>query len=196
MHRPVPRCALNPYITGTVGEVISAFTLFFIDGATIHLTLMGYAIGWGYVELLFSTFIKTCIKYLFIGALALNASTYPVMGRRQHPVAGNRLYVGCRGDRCRGKACVGLFGRGCGARQGMGIAADLWEKAGNRGITEMGTRCGEYINAAIIVVATGLIGVPTGGMTVVAKAALTIHARHRPGVRCVAALARHVEVLR
>lgn len=77
MHRPVPRCALNPYITGTVGEVISAFTLFFIDGATIHLTLMGYAIGWGYVELLFSTFIKTCIKYLFIGALALNASTYP-----------------------------------------------------------------------------------------------------------------------
>lgn len=32
--------ALNPFITGTVGEVISTFTLFFIGGATIHLTLM------------------------------------------------------------------------------------------------------------------------------------------------------------
>ncbi len=68
--------ALNPFITGTVGEVISTFTLFFIGGATIHLTLMGYAIGWGYVELPFSTFMKTCVKYLFIGALALNAATY------------------------------------------------------------------------------------------------------------------------
>lgn len=38
----------------------------------------------------------------------------------------------------------------------------------------MGTMFGEYINATIIAVATGLIGVPAGGMIVVAKAALTI----------------------
>lgn len=55
--------ALNPFISGTVGEVISTFTLFFIGGATLHLTLMGYAIGWGYVEMPFSVFIKTCVKY-------------------------------------------------------------------------------------------------------------------------------------
>jgi len=33
--------------------------------------MMGYAIGWGYVELPFATFMKTCAKHLFIGGLAL-----------------------------------------------------------------------------------------------------------------------------
>nr|WP_244667729.1 type IV secretion system protein [Xanthomonas sp. D-99] len=166
--------ALNPFITGTVGEVISTFTLFFIGGATIHLTLMGYAIGWGYVELPFSTFMKTCAKYLFIGALALNAATYSdwVVGSIQSLETGFTSAFAGTGAGASPASVYSVVDAALG--KGWGIAADLWEKAGNRGITEMGTMFGEYINAAIIAVATGLIGVPAGGMIVVAKAALTI----------------------
>ncbi|WP_045758394.1 type IV secretion system protein [Xanthomonas albilineans] len=166
--------ALNSFITGTVGEVISTFTLFFIGGATIHLTLMGYAMGWGYVELPFSTFMKTCVKYLFIGALALNAATYSdwVVGSIQSLETGFTSAFAGTGAGSSPASVYSVVDAALG--KGWGIAADLWEKAGNRGITEMGTMFGEYINATIIAVATGLIGVPAGGMIVVAKAALTI----------------------
>lgn len=166
--------ALSPFITGTVSEVISVFTLFFIGGTTIHLTLMGYAIGWGYVELPFSAFMKTCIKYLFIGALALNATAYSdwVVGSIQSLETGFTSAFAGTGAGAIPTSVYSVVDVALG--KGWGIAADLWEKAGNRGITEMGTMFGEYINATIIAVATGLIGVPAGGMIVVAKAALTI----------------------
>lgn len=164
--------ALNPFITITVGNVISTFTLFFIGGATIHLTMMGYAIGWGYVELPFSTFMKTCAKYLFIGALALNADTYIdwVVGSIQSLETGfTSAFAGTGEPSTSVYQVVDVA-----LSKGWGIAADLWEKAGNRGLTEIGTMIGEYFNAAIIAIATGLLGVPAGGMIVVAKAALTI----------------------
>lgn len=166
--------ALNPFITGTVGEVISTFTLFFIGGATIHLTLMGYAIGWGYVQLPFSTFMKTCVKYLFIGALALNAATYSdwVVGSIQSLETGFTSAFAGAGAGASPTSVYSVVDAALG--KGWGIAADLWEKAGNRGWREMGMAMGEYINAAIIAVATGMIGVPAGGMIVVAKAALII----------------------
>ncbi|PRE43863.1 type IV secretion system protein [Burkholderia multivorans] len=166
--------ALNPFISGTVGEVISTFTLFFIGGAAIHLTLLGYSIGWGYVELPFSAFIKTCAKYLFIGALALNAATYSdwVVGSIQSLETGFTSAFAGTGAGTNSTSVYSVVDVVLG--KGWGIAADLWERAGNRGITEMGMMFGEYINATIIALATGLIGVPAGGMIIVAKAALTI----------------------
>jgi type IV secretion system protein VirB6 len=164
--------ALNPFITETVGNVISLFTVFFIGCATIHVTMMGYSMAWGYIELPFSTFVKTCLKYAFIGALALNADTYTewVVGSIKSLETGfTSAFAGSGGPSISVYQVIdAALGRG------WGIAADLWEKAGNRGITEMGTMIGEYFNAAIIAIATGLLGVPAGGMIVVAKAALTI----------------------
>ncbi|MGP9677463.1 type IV secretion system protein [Halomonas sp. AOP27-A1-41] len=166
--------ALSPFISGTVGEVISTFTLFFISGAAIHLTLLGYSIGWGYVELPFSTFIKICVKYLFIGALALNAATYSmwvVDSIHSLEVGFTSAFAGT-GSSAVPTSVYSVVDAALG--KGWGVAADLWESAGNRGITEIGTMIGEYFNAALIALATGLIGVPAGGMIVVAKASLTI----------------------
>lgn len=166
--------ALNPFISGTVGEVISTFTLFFIGGATIHLTLMGYAIGWGYVEMPFSVFIKTCVKYLFIGALALNASTYSdwVVGSLQSMETGFTSAFAGTGASASPTSVYQVIDAALG--KGWGIAGDLWERAGNRGFTEMGMMLGEGLNAIIIAVATGLLAIPAGGMIVVAKAGLTL----------------------
>lgn len=164
--------ALNPFITETVGNVISIFTVLFIGCAAIHITMMGYSMSLGYIELPFSTFLKTCFKYIFIAALALKADTYMewVVGSLQSLETGfTSAFAGSGGPSTSVYQVVDAA-----LGKGWGIAADLWEKAGNRGITEMGTMIGEYFNAAIIAVATGLLGVPAGGMIVVAKAALTI----------------------
>ncbi|WP_261543182.1 type IV secretion system protein, partial [Burkholderia multivorans] len=135
--------ALNPFIRGTVREVISTFTLFFIGGAAIHLTLFGYSIGWGYVELPFSAFIKTCAKYLFIGALALNAATYLdwVVGSIQSLETGFTSAFAGTDAGTNPTSVYSVVDAALG--KGWGIAADLWERAGNRGITEMGTMFGE-----------------------------------------------------
>jgi len=165
--------ALNPFIGRTVGETISTFSLFFIGFATIHLTMMGYAIGWGYVELPFSTFMKTCAKYLFIGGLALNAGTYTdwVVGSIQSLETGfTSAFAGA--DAGPGTSVYQSVDRVLG--KGWGLAGDLVEKASNRGFRQLGQALSEYAYAIVIAIATALIGIPAGGMIVVAKAALTI----------------------
>lgn len=166
--------ALKPFISGTVSEVIATFLPVFILIGTIHITMLGYAMGWGYVELPFSNFMKTCGKYLIIGGIALSAAAYTnyIVGSIQglesgfsqafagHDASGSQLSVYQTVDRALGK--------------GWGLGADLWEKAGNRGVRELGMALGEYFNGAIIIVATGLLGIPAGGMIVIAKAALQL----------------------
>ena len=58
--------------------------------------------------------------------------------------------------------------------QGWDIAADLWEQAGNRGMTEIPMAIGEYVNAFVVGFATLVVGIPAGAMIVIAKATLTL----------------------
>ncbi len=164
--------ALNPFITKTVVNVITTFTMFFIAFASIHITMMGYSLMWGYVEMPFPTFMKICAKYIFVGALALNAGTYSdwVVGSIQSLEIG--FTSAFSGSDANSTSVYQVIDEALG--KGWGIAADLWEKAGNRGIRQLGMMMGEYFNAGVIAIATGLLGVPAGGMIVVAKAALTI----------------------
>jgi type IV secretion system protein VirB6 len=167
---------LNSFVDGTAGKVISTFTGFFVIGCSIHLTMLGYLIGWGYVELPFSTFMKTCAKYLIIGGLALSASTYI------DSIAGSirSLETGFTSAFSADSADSGTEPTSVyeivdeTLTKGWAIAADLWEKAGNRRITEFGMMMGEYINATIIALATFIIAVPAGGIIVIAKTGLTI----------------------
>jgi len=164
---------LNPFIEQTVGETISTFSLFFIGFATIHLTMMGYAVGWGYVELPFATFMKTCAKYLFIGGLALNAGTYTewIVGSIQSLETG---FTAAFASTSSGSSTSVYETVDQALGKGWGVAGDLVETANNRGFRQLGVAISEYIYAAIIAIATGLIAIPAGGMIVVAKAALTI----------------------
>jgi type IV secretion system protein VirB6 len=148
--------------------------MFFVAGATIHLMLMGYAIGWGYVELPFSTFSKRCFKYLFIGALALNAGDYTewIVGSLRSLETGLSSAFSGTGTEADPESSYEVVDTALG--KGWSVAADLWEKAGNRRLTEVGMMLGDYLNAVIIALATALLAIPAGGMIVVAKAALTI----------------------
>jgi len=165
--------ALGVFITRTVGETISTFSLFFIGIATIHLTMMGYAIGWGYVELPFSNFMKTCAKYLIIGGLALNAGTYTdwIVGSIQSLENGfTSAFAGTgKGPSVSVYQTIDRV-----LEKGWGVGADLWERAMNRGFRQLGAAIIDIIYAGIIIVATALIAIPAGGMIVVAKAALTV----------------------
>jgi len=165
--------ALDAFVTKTVGETISTFSLFFIGFATIHLMMMGYAVGWGYVELPFSTFMKTCVKYLFIGGLALNAGTYTdwIVGSIRSLETG---FTSAFAATDSGASTSVYESVDKALDKGFSIAGDLTEKAGNRGWRQLGQAFIEYLYAGIILVATCLLAIPAGGMIVVAKAALTL----------------------
>jgi type IV secretion system protein VirB6 len=166
--------ALNSFVSETAGNVITMFTLFALGGTTLYLTIMGYMIGWGYVEAPMSTFLKTCAKFILIAAFALNADMYTewiVGGIRSLETGFTAAFAGT-GSGGSATSVYQVVDEALG--KGWSIAGDLWEKAANRGWTEIGMAFGEYFNAIIIAVATGLLGVPAGGMIVVAKAGLTI----------------------
>ncbi|MDP4573447.1 type IV secretion system protein [Pseudomonas sp. LPH60] len=166
--------ALSPFIDGTVSEVISIFLPVFIGMGAIHLTVMGYAIGWGYVELPFSNFMKTCTKYLIIGGLALSASTYSnwIVGSIQGLESGFTQAFAATNSSGQQLTIYQTVDEALG--KGWGLGADLWEQAANRGTMEVGMAIGEYFNALIIIAATCLLGLPAGAMIIVAKAALTL----------------------
>ena len=167
--------ALNSFITVTAGSVITAFTLFAVGCATLYLTIMGYMIGWGYVERPMSNFLKTCVKLIFISVFALNVDMYSewiVGGLQSLQIGFTAAFAGADAT-TEPNSVYEVVDSALG--KGWGIAADLWERAGNRSWwSEGGTAIGEMLNAAIIAIATGLIAVPAGGLIVVAMTGLTI----------------------
>lgn len=167
--------ALNAFVSQTAGNVITMFTLFALGGTTLYLTVMGYMIGWGYIEAPMSTFLKTCAKLILIAAFALNADMYMewiVGGIRSLEVGFTSAFAGTGSSGGEATSVYQVVDHALG--RGWGIAGDLWERAANRDWSEIGMAFGEYFNAGIIAVATGLLGIPAGGMIVVAKAGLTI----------------------
>lgn len=167
--------ALGSFISVTASSVITAFTLFAVGCATLYLTIMGYMIGWGYVEQPLSNFLKTCLKLVFISAFALNADMYSewIVGGLQSLQTGFAAAFAGTDASARSDSVYQVIDSALG--KGWGIAAELWERAGNRSWwSEGGTAIGEILNAIFIAIATGLVGVPAGGMIVVAMAGLTI----------------------
>jgi len=164
---------LNTFLSTTVSNVISTFSMFFTAGAVIHIMLLGYSMMWGYVQLPFSTFLKTAAKYAFIAAIALNASNY-----NAYIVAGiNGLSDGF----------TAAFGSGQNTDtttiyqaidstlgQGFTLGATLWGDGMKTGVSHMGMMFGCLIEAAIVFIATIAIGIPAGGVIVVAKAGLSL----------------------
>ena len=152
--------ALNAFVSQTAGNVITMFTLFALGGTTLYLTVMGYMIGWGYIEAPMSTFLKTCAKLILIAAFALNADMYMewiVGGIRSLEVGFTSAFAGTGSSGGEATSVYQLVDHALG--RGWGIAGDLWERAANRDWSEIGMAFGEYFNAGIIAVATGLLEV-------------------------------------
>lgn len=166
--------ALNAFVNVTAGNVITTFTLFALGATTLQLTLQGYSIAFGYVEQPWSNFLKSCVKFILISAFALNDDMYTewILGSiHSLETAFTGAFAGADPDVASStvyQVVDGALGKG------WGIAGDLWERASNRGWRETGMALGEFFNAIIIALATGLIAVPVGGMIVVAKTGLTL----------------------
>lgn len=166
--------AMNTFIAVTSSQVISDFTLLAIAGATVYFVLFGYMIMAGRVQQPMSGFITQCVKYLLIGGFALSADIYmswvvSAIQGLENGLASAFATTGTGGDPISVYATVDES-----LGKGWAISGDLWEKAGNRGMTDLGMAIGEYINATLIAIATLLVGLPAGAMIVIAKAALTL----------------------
>jgi type IV secretion system protein VirB6 len=166
--------SLNNFVNVTAGNVITMFSIFALGCTTLYLSVMGYMIAFGFIEQPMSHFLKTCLKLIFIAAFALNADMYSewIVGA-VHSLETDFTAAFAGTDS--GNASTSVYqvvDEALG--KGWGVSGDLWEKASNRGWTEIGMAFGEYFNSIVIAIATGLIAVPAGGMIIVAKAGLTI----------------------
>lgn len=166
--------ALASFVTGTVGAVISAIMPIATLGATIYFAIMGYMIIAGRLQSPGGAVVIQCVKFLVISAIALSVSGYDsyVIGLIRGLEDG--LAAAFAGTAEAGGSMSVYATIDATLGQGWDIAADLWEQAGNRGLTEMGMAIGEYANAAVIGIATLMVGLPAGAMIVVAKATLTL----------------------
>lgn len=165
--------ALNTYVNVTAGNVISAFIETAILATTLYYIMNGYMMIAGRIQAPFYAFLLSAAKFVFISALALNADTYlewVVEAIRGLELGFTTAFAGSHGTAP--DSVYEVVDNALG--KGWGLSADLWERAGSRGLTELGMAFGDYINAILIAIATGIIGIPSGAMIVVAKAMLSL----------------------
>ncbi len=165
--------ALATYVTTVSSSVATTFISVAIGFTSLYYVMLAYMIMLGRVESPWSNFMLSAGKFALIGSFAVSASTYGtwiVESIRGLETGLTAAFSGANGINTTSVYQVVDDSIG----KGWGVSADLWEKAGNRGWTEIGMAIGEYINAIIIALATIIIAIPAGAMIVVAKTVLSI----------------------
>lgn len=165
--------ALISFLMVTAAEVINAIMPIATLGVTIYFSIMGYMMIAGRLQNPAGAVMIQGVKFIVISALALSVGGYNswvvdvIRGLEDGLSA---AFAGTSGAPPMSVYATidTTFGKG------WSIAADLWEQAGNRGITELSMAIGEYVNALVIGIATLIVGLPAGAMIVVAKATLTL----------------------
>ncbi len=165
--------ALNTYVNVTAGNVVSTFVHTAVLMTSLYYVMNGYMMIAGRVETPFYTFMLSAGKFILIAAFALNADTYlhwVVESIRDLELGFTSAFAGTHGT-----APDSVYEVVDNALdKGWGLSADLWERAGNRSWSELSMSFGDYINAILIAIATGVIGIPAGAMIVAAKAMLSL----------------------
>lgn len=165
--------ALISFVMATAAEVIAAIMPIATLGVTIYFAIMGYMLIAGRLQNPAGAVMIQGIKFLAISALALSVSGYntwvvDVIRGLEDGLAS--AFAGTAGA-----APMSVYATiDTTLGQGWDIAADLWEQAGNRGLTEIPMAIGEYVNAIVIGISTLIVGLPAGAMIVVAKATLIL----------------------
>lgn len=165
--------ALISFVMATAAEVIAAIMPIATLGVTIYFAIMGYMMIAGRLQNPAGAVMIQGVKFVAISALALSVSGYntwvvDVIRGLEDGLAS--AFAGTAGA-----APMSVYATiDTTLGQGWDIAADLWEQAGNRGLTEIPMAIGEYVNAIVIGISTLIVGLPAGAMIVVAKATLTL----------------------
>lgn len=166
--------ALNAFVGATAGQVIADITPFAMLGATIYFALAGYMIIAGRIQTPGGTVMIQAVKFAVVAALALSLDGYNnwVVGVVHGLESGVASMFSGTGSAGQPMSVYATLDATLG--KGWAIAADLWESAGTRGVTQLGMAIGEYVNAVVIALATLVVGLPAGAMIIVAKATLTL----------------------
>lgn len=165
--------ALISFVMVTAAEVISAIMPIATLGVTIYFAIMGYMMIAGRLQNPAGAVMIQGVKFLVISALALSVSGYNTWV--VDVIRGLEDGLAAAFSGTAGAAPMSVYATiDTTLGQGWDIAADLWEQAGNRGLTEIPMAIGEYVNAIVIGIATLVVGLPAGAMIVVAKATLTL----------------------
>jgi len=164
---------LDSFISVTASSVIENFTILIISAGTLHFVLLGCMMILGQVQSPWSSFLKSGLKFAFIGALALNASTYmewvvaALRGLETGITSAFAATTGGPSDNV-----FQVIDRAI--SDGFGIGQGMLSKMGKREWYEFPLVIWDLINALLIFIATLLIAVPAGAMIVVSKAMLSI----------------------
>lgn len=165
--------ALISFISATVAAVIAAIMPIATLGVTLYFSIMGYMMIAGRLQSPAGAVMIQGIKFIAISALALSVSGYNTWVVEVIRGLEDGLASAFAGTA--GAAPMSVYATvDTTLGQGWDIAADLWQQAGNRGLTEIPMAIGEYVNAVVIGIATLIVGLPAGAMIVVAKATLTL----------------------
>lgn len=166
--------AMNSFVAATSAQVIVDFLPIAVAGATIYFALIGYMIIAGRIQTPGGTLLLQAVKFLVLLGLAMSANGYNqwVVGSIRGLENGITQAFSTTGSSGGSVTVYGTLDETLG--KGWDIAGALWERAMNRGVTELPASIGDYVNAIVIGLATAIVGLPAGAMIVVAKASLTL----------------------
>lgn len=164
--------ALNAYVTLAANTVSSAVVGVVVTLMTIYYLSLGMAIATGYVTQPIGKLGWSLAKFTVITALALSAPTYLAFVVDTLKALETGLAASFSGANGVAPGSVyQVIDDSLG--KGWAVAADLWERAGNRE-WDLSMAVGEYLESIVIAVSTGIIGFPAGAMIVTAKALLSL----------------------
>ncbi|MFG0865166.1 type IV secretion system protein [Pseudomonas sp. FYR_7] len=163
---------LNGYVQLMAHSVIDNSSGLFVAGGGLFFMILGLLSVGGFIEHPLPHVFKLMLKWVFIGALALNADTY--LGWVVEAIRG--LEVGLAdafSPNGKGVAATSVYQVIDRAMtDGFDIASDLIARAGRRGMTEVGMILYDWLIAGTMIIATFLITLPAGAIIITAKVLL------------------------
>ncbi len=165
--------AMKTYVESTVPETISDLASIAVALGAFYYSGLGMLMSLGRAEGSFAQLMISFGKFMLIGVIAMTSAGYMhwVVDTTHGLETGlTAAFSGAHG--ANPSSVYQVIDQA--VNKGFGLGADLWERASNRGLTEMGTMIGEYLEAAIVFLATLAIAAPAGAMIVVAKTLLEI----------------------
>lgn len=165
---------LNSFVQTTSGNVISVFLGPFTIAGGVFFAIMGLMAMGGYIDAPVKHLFKTCFKWLIVGGLALNASTYMgwVVAALQGLETSMADAFSATGNATAATSVYQVLDKA--VNDGFQIGADMLSKMGKRSWYEAGMMFWDLLNALIIFAATILIALPAGAMVIAAKVLLSI----------------------
>lgn len=153
--------AMDAYVESTVPVVIEKITLSAVLLGSLYYSITGILMALGRIDGPFSKLMLSFGKFALIGAFALSSDTYMnfVVASGHDLEAGiTQAFSGANG--ATPATVYQVLDQSVG--KGLDLSGELWNRASDRGATEMGMMIGEYFEAIIVATATLIIAAPAG----------------------------------